>query len=125
MRTEHILTVAGLVWPFALTLCIAVLRWKQLRFRAGFLVAGALGCFGLQAFLARLTRYVFWTYVAPLEPNSYSMALHITDPVVIILVSAVCSVPLLMWLRALLGVAPAPADSEECAKTSAPRARIR
>lgn len=125
VRTEHILTVAGLVWPFALTLCMAVLRWKQLRFRAGFLVAGALGCFGLQAFLARLTRYVFWTYVAPLEPYSYSMALHMTDPIVIMVVSAAGSVPLLIWLRTLLGVPPTPADGEECAKSSTARARSR
>src|ERR1700741_1772585 len=125
VRTEHILTVAGLVWPFALTVCIALLRWKQLRFRAGFLVAGALGCFGLQAFLARLTRSVLWISVPPLEPYSYSMALHITDPIVIIVVSALGSVPLLIWLSALLGVAPTPADREECAKSSATRARIR
>lgn len=125
LRTEHILAVAGLVWPFALTVCAAVLRWKQLRFRAGFLVAGVLGCFGLQALLARLTRYVFWTYVAPLEPNSYSMALHITDPAVIIVASAVCSVPLLAWLSALLGIPPAPGDGAQFANTSSTRARIR
>ena len=125
VRTEHILAVAGLVWPFALTLCVAVLRWRELRFRAGFLVAGALGCFGLQAFLARLTRYLFWTYVAPREPNSYSMALHLTDPIVIILASALCSVPLLVWLRALLSVAPTPVDSGESAKSPVTRVRIR
>ncbi len=125
VRTEHILAVAGLVWPFAFTLCATALRWKQLRFRAGFLVAGVLGCFGLQAFLARLTRYIFWTYVAPLEPYSYSMALHITDPIVIILASVVCSVPLLAWLSALLAIAPALGDGEESAKSSATRARIR
>lgn len=107
LRTEHVLAVAGLVWPFALTLCATALRWKQLRFRAGFLVAGVLGCFGLQALLARSSRYIFWTYVAPREPYSYSMALHITDPIVIILASAVCSVPLLLWLSALLGIPPA------------------
>lgn len=124
-RTEHILAVAGLVWPFVLTLCAAVLRWRELRFRAGFLVAGVLGCYGLQAFLARLTRYVFWTYVAPHEPGSYSMALHITDPIVIIVASALCGVPLLIWLSALLGISPTLADGEESAKGSATRARIR
>ena len=105
LRAEHILAVAELLWPFALTAGLALLRWKQLRSKAGFLVLGVLGCFGLQAFLARLTRYVFWTYVAPLEPHSYSAALHFTDPIVIIAMSVVLSVPLLLWLAALLGIA--------------------
>lgn len=104
VRMEHILAVVALLWPFALTAGMALLRWRRLRSRAGFLVLGVLGCFGLQAFLARLTRYVFWTYVAPLEPHSYSIALHFTDPIVIIVMSVVLSVPLLVWLAALLGI---------------------
>ena len=119
MGIEHILTVAGLVWPFAVTLCAALLRWKQLRSRTGFLVSGVLACFGLQAFLARLTRYVFWTYVAPLEPYHYSMARHITDPIVIIVASAAFSVPLLIWLSALLGIPLTSRDSREFAQRSA------
>lgn len=113
VRMEHILAVVGLAWPFALTLCAALLRWKQLRSRVGFLVSGVLACFGVQAFLARLTRYVFWTYIAPLKPHSYSMAAHITDPIVIIVASAALSVPLLRWLTSLLGVPLTPANSEE------------
>ena len=104
LRTEHILAMVELLWPSALTAALAVLRWKRLRFRAGFLVVGVLGCFGLQAFLARLVRYVFWTYVAPAEPHSYSTALHFTDPIVIIAVSVLSSVPLLLWLARLLGI---------------------
>ena len=104
VRVEHILALVGLLWPFALTAGLALRRWRQLRSKAGFLVLGVLGCFGLQAFLARLTRYVFWTYVAPLEPLSYSAALHFTDPIVIIGMSVVLSVPLLVWLSALLGL---------------------
>jgi hypothetical protein len=104
VRAEHILGLVGLLWPFALTAGVALLRWRRLRSKTGFLVVGVLGCFGLQAFLARLTRYVFWTYVAPLEPHSYSAALHFTDPIVIIVMSAVSSVPLLVWLAALLGI---------------------
>jgi len=42
---------------------------------------------------------------APLEPQSYSAVLHFTDPIVIILTSVVLSVPLLVWLAALLGIA--------------------
>lgn len=106
VRAEHILAVAALVWPFVLTACMAVLRWKRLQSRAGFLVLGVLASFGLQAFLARLTRYVFWTYFAPLEPQSYSTAAHVTDPIVIIVASVLLSVPLLLWWAALLGVAP-------------------
>jgi hypothetical protein len=119
--------VAGLVWPFALTLWATLLRWKQLRSRTGFLVAGVLGCFGLQAFLARLTRYVFWTYVAPLEPYSYWMAHHLAHPIVIIVASAALSVPLLLWLTALLGVVPkpAPGKSPEREESAATRARVR
>jgi len=105
VRAEHVLALVGLLWPFALTAGLALLRWKRLRSRAGFLVVGVLGCFGLQAFLARLTRYVFWTYLASLEPHSYSGALHFTDPIVIIVMSVVLSVPLLLWLTALLGIA--------------------
>ena len=105
VRAEHVLALVGLLWPFALTAGLALLRWKRLRSRAGFLVVGVLGCFGLQAFLARLTRYVFWTYLASLEPHSYSAALHFTDPIVIIVMSVVLSVPLLLWLTALLGIA--------------------
>jgi hypothetical protein len=122
---EHILAVAGLVWPFALTLCAALLRWRRLRSRVGFLVSGVLGCFGVQALLARLTRYVFWTYFAPLEPHSYSMAAHITDPIVIIVASAAVSVPLLRWLTSLLGVPLTPANSAECTHSPATRTRIR
>jgi hypothetical protein len=105
LRVEHILALVELLWPFALTAGLALLRWKQLQFRAGFLVVGVLGCFGLQAFLARLARYVFWTYVAPTEPHSYSTAVHFTDPIVIIVVSMLVSVPLLLWLARLLGIA--------------------
>lgn len=105
VRMEHILAVTALLWPFALTAGVALLRWKRLQSRAGFLVLGVLGCFGLQAFLARLARYIFWTYIAPLEPHSYSTALHFTDPIVIIALSVVLSAPLLVWLAALLGVA--------------------
>jgi hypothetical protein len=128
LRAEHILAVAGLVWPFALTVCAALLRrryLRNLRSGAGFLVAGVLGCFGLQAFLARLTRYVFWTYVAPLEPHSYSMALHMTDPIVIIVASAALGVPLLMWLSTLLGSPPAFGDRLEGAKSPDAGARLR
>ena len=105
VRAEHILALVALLWPFALTAGLTLLRWTRLRSKAGFLVLGVLGCFGLQAFLARLTRYVFWTYIAPLEPQSYSALLHFTDPIVIILISVVLSVPLLVWLAALLGIA--------------------
>jgi hypothetical protein len=104
VRAEHILALVELLWPFALTAGLTLLRWKRLRSQAGFLVLGVLGCFGLQAFLARLTRYVFWTYVAPLEPHSYSAALHFTDPIVIIVMSVALSVPLVLWLAALLGI---------------------
>ena len=103
VRAEHIVALVALLWPFALTVGLALWRWTRLRSGAGFLVVGVLGCFGLQAFLARLTRYVFWTYVAALEPRSYSVALHFTDPIVIIVMSVVLSVPLLVWLTALLG----------------------
>jgi hypothetical protein len=103
VRAEHILALVELLWPFALTAGLTLLRWKRLRSQAGFLVLGVLGCFGLQAFLARLTRYVFWTYVAP-EPHSYSAALHFTDPIVIIVMSVALSVPLVLWLAALLGI---------------------
>jgi hypothetical protein len=106
VRAEHVLALLELLWPLALTAGLALLRWKRLRSKAGFLVLGALGCFGLQAFLARLTRYLFWTYFAPLEPNSYSAALHFTDPIAIIVMSVLLSVPLLLWLTALLGIAP-------------------
>jgi hypothetical protein len=106
LRVEHILALVELLWPFALTAGVALLRWKRLRFRAGFLVVGVLGCFGLQAFLARLARYVFWTYVAPAEPHSYAAALHFTDPIVIIVVSVLLSAPLLLWLAQLLGIPP-------------------
>ncbi len=104
VRAEHILALVALLWPIALTAGMAALRWTRLRSQAGFLVLGVLGCFGLQAFLARLSRYVFWTYVAPLEPHSYPLALHFTDPIVIIVMSVVLSVPLLIWLGALLGI---------------------
>jgi len=104
VRAEHILAVLELLWPVVLTAGVALLRWKRLQFRAAYLVVGALGCFGLQAFLARLARYVFWTYVAPAEPHSYSTALHFTDPIVIIVVSVLSSVPLLLWLARLLGI---------------------
>lgn len=104
VRAEHILAVLELLWPFALTAGLALLRWRRLQFRAGFLVLGVLGCFGLQAFLARLARYLFWTYVAPAEPHSYSAALHFTDPIVIIVMSVLSSVPLLLWLARLLGI---------------------
>jgi hypothetical protein len=107
VRAEHILAVVALLWPFVLTVCMAVLRWKRLQSRAGFLVLGVLACFGLQAFLARLARYVFWTYFAPLEPQSYSAAVHVTDPGVIIVASVLLSVPLLLWWAALMGRPPA------------------
>ena len=125
VRMEHILAVVGLAWPFALTLCTTLWRWKQIRSRLGFMVSGVLGCFGVQAFLARLTRYLFWTYFAPLEPHSYPMAIHITDPIVIIVVSVAVSVPLLLWLTSLLGVPPMPVNSEESVQTPATRTRSR
>jgi hypothetical protein len=125
VRMENILAVAGLAWPFVLTLCALLWRWRQIRARLGFLVSGALGCFGVQAFLARLTRYVFWTYFAPLEPHSYGMARHITDPIVIIVASAALSVPLLTWLTRLLGVAPPSGNSEERSTIPGTKARIR
>jgi hypothetical protein len=124
VRMEHILAVVGLAWPFALTLSAVLLRWKELRSRVGLLVSGVLGCFGVQAFLARLTRYLFWTYFAPLEPH-YSMARHIADPIVIIVASAGLSVPLLIWLSRLLGVPLPPANNEESAQSPATRARSR
>jgi hypothetical protein len=124
VRMEHILAVAGLAWPFVLTLSALLLRWKELRSRVGFLVSGVLGCFGVQAFLARLTRYLFWTYFAPLEPH-YSMARHIADPIVIVVASAGLSVPLLLWLSSLLSVPPTPANNEESAQSPATRARSR
>jgi len=122
---EQILAVLGLAWPFALTVCMAMLHWRRLRARLGFLVSGVLVCFGVQAFLARLTRYVFWNYFAPFEPHSYSMAVHITDPIVIIAASAGLSVPLLIWLTALLGLPQTPGNSEEGAKSPATKVDIR
>lgn len=108
VRVEHIFAVAALLWPFALTMGVGLLRWKRFQSKAGFLAFGVLGCFGLQAFLARLARYVFWTYFAPREPHSYSAGLRFVDPVVIIVASALLSVPLLVWLTDLLGASPAP-----------------
>ena len=107
VRAEHILAIVALLWPFVLTASLAVLRWKRLQSRAGFLVLGILACFGLQAFLARVARYVFWTYFAPLEPQSYSGAVHVTDPIVIMVASVLLSVPLLLWWAALMSLAPA------------------
>lgn len=106
LRAEQIFSLVELLWPFALTACIGVLRWKRLDSRAGFLVVGVLGCFGLQAFLARLIRYLVWTYFAPMQARYFATALHLSDPIVVILVSATLSVPLLMWLAELLGVRP-------------------
>ena len=103
LRVEQIFAVVALVWPFVLTVCIGLLRWKRLQSRVGFFVLGVLGCFGLQAFLARLARYVVWTFFAPMETRSFSIAVHVSDPIVIIVVSAVLSVPLLIWLTALVG----------------------
>jgi hypothetical protein len=124
VRMEHILAVAGLAWPFALTAWAVLLHWRRLRSRLGFLVSGVLACFGVQAFLARLTRYVFWTYFA-LEPHTRSMAVHLTDPIVIIVASAGLSVPLLIWLAALLGLPPTPpagGNNDESAKSPATKA---
>ena len=125
VRMEHILAVVGLAWPFALTLGTTLWRWKRIRSRLGFMVSGVLACFGVQAFLARLTRYLFWTYFAPLEPRSYSMAVHITDPIVIIVASVAVSVPLLLWLTSLLGVPLTPVNSEESVQSPAARTRSR
>lgn len=110
MRAEHITAVAALIWPLALTACIELQRWKRLHSKLGFLVLGILGCFGLQALLARLVRYVFWTYFASIEPRYYVIALRLIDPIVITVASAVLSVPLLLWISGLLGAPPAPDD---------------
>jgi hypothetical protein len=96
--------VVGLLWPLGLTVCIALLRWKRLQFKLGFLVLGALACFGLQAFLARSARYLIWTYFAPVQPRYYVMAFRVTDPIVTIVASALLSVPLLLWISGLLRV---------------------
>jgi hypothetical protein len=104
MRAEHAFAVVGLLWPLALTGYIALLRWKRLQSKLGFLILGVLACFGLQAFLARLTRYVFWTYLAPMQPRYYLTALRAMDPIVITAASAILSVPLLLWFAALLRV---------------------
>lgn len=107
MSADSILDMVGLLWPFVLTVCVGLMHWRRfhsLKSRAGFLVAGVLGCFGLQAFLARLTRYVFWTFFAPVQPGSHSIAVHFTDPIVIIVASALVSVPLLHWLTALVAL---------------------
>lgn len=109
MRAEHITAVAELLWPLALTACVALLRWKRLQSKPGFLVLGVLGCFGLQALLARFARYVFWTYCASMEPRYYVTALRVIDPIVITVASAVLSVPLLLWITVLLG-APRTSD---------------
>lgn len=108
VRVEHIFALAALLWPLVLAVCVALLRWKRLQSKAGFLAFGVLGCFGLQAFLARLARYLFWTYFAPMEPHTYSAGLRFIDPIVIVVASAMLSVPLLVWLTDLLGISPTP-----------------
>jgi hypothetical protein len=117
VRAEQIFAVVALLWPVVLTVCVGLLRWKRLQSKAGFFVLGALGCFGLQAFLARLARYVVWTYFAPMETRTFSTAVHVSDPIVIIVVSAVLSVPLLIWLTALVGV---PLTSDNHKRGSSP-----
>jgi hypothetical protein len=102
MGIEHPYSVFGLLWPFALTLSIVALRWQRLSSKSAFVVLGVLASLGAHVLLSEAARYIFWHGFLHSSPRDYMQLLRFTDPKVITLIAAVLSIPLVLWLAALL-----------------------
>jgi hypothetical protein len=102
MGIEHLYSVFGLLWPFALTLSVVALRWQRLSSKSAFVVLGVLASLGAHALLSEVARYIFWHGFLHLPPRDYVQLLRFTDPKIITVIAAVLSIPLVLWLAALL-----------------------
>jgi branched-subunit amino acid ABC-type transport system permease component len=102
MGIAHLYSVLGLLWPFTLTLAVAAIRWKHLSSKGAFVLLGVVASFGVHLLLSELARYVFWQGFMHEPPQDYVLLLRFTDPKVIAVIATMLSIPLVLWLAALL-----------------------
>jgi hypothetical protein len=100
MRTEHLFVVFGFLWPFVLAISATAFKWRHLSSRTALFVLGVLVSFGAHVLLSELAGYIFWLHFA--RTPLMIPALRFIDPKFIVMIAAVISIPLVLWLAALL-----------------------
>lgn len=94
--------VAAYIWPAALTLAIATVRWRKLRRRLSFLVLGYLLCTGVGALFSHLGFAVYWIRVVPQTAESHMVESLVNASLSVAVFGALLSIWPTLWLAKLL-----------------------
>ncbi len=96
-------TAALYLWPVAVTVVAALLRWNRLSSRVAFLILGYLTCLGVGALVRQLGFVISWTYYMPKVPEDHLVAVLVDASLSMTLLGMVLSVGPVWWLTKLLG----------------------
>lgn len=102
MRIERLFVDFGLLWPPVLAAAITAFKWRRLSSKSAFFVFGVLASFGTHVLLSEAASYIFWQHFARMPARDYMRALKFTDPKVITVIAVGLSIPLVLWLAAIL-----------------------
>jgi hypothetical protein len=100
---SRVSTAALYLWPVAVTLVAAALRWKRLSSRVAFLVLGYLTCLGVEALVRQFGFVIYWTHYSTKVPEDRVIASLVNASLSIALLGTVLSVAPVWWLTKLLG----------------------
>jgi hypothetical protein len=104
LQTASSLSLAALyLWPAALTVVVAALRWKRLSFGIAFLILGYLTCLGVEALVRRFGFVVYWTDYIGKTPENHVVASLVNVSLSVALLGTVLSIAPVWWLTKLLG----------------------
>jgi hypothetical protein len=99
---SRVSTVVLYLWPVAVTVVAAALRWKRLSSGVAFLVLGYLTCLGVEALVRKFGFVIYWTHYSAEVPEDQAVAYLVNAVLSIALLGTVLSVAPVWWLTKLL-----------------------
>ena len=94
--------VATYVWPLVVTIAVALIRWRQLRHRTGFIVLGYLVCIGVAALFSRFGWIVYWLKIAPTVVEDEVVSTLVNASITVSVFGTLLSILPVLWLSRML-----------------------
>jgi hypothetical protein len=89
-------------WPVAVTVIMAVIRWRYIAYRVGFLVLGYLTCVGVGALVRQFGFAIYWTRIVTKVPKDSMVASLVDASLSITLLGTILSIAPVWWLARIL-----------------------
>jgi hypothetical protein len=104
LQTASRLSVVALyVWPVAVTVVAAALRWSRLSSGVAFLVLGYLTCLGVEALVRQFWFIIYWTHYSAKPPEDHVVASLVNVSLSVALLGTLLSIAPVWWLTKLMG----------------------